>query len=349
MIRQVKPTHVITHWKASLHPDHAAAHRIVNDAVLLASLEGFSSAHPRHRGVRGVYYADNWEDAEGFAPYVYVDVTEDLAAWKAAVTSLRVHPRRDLVLPVPRVLRGARPRARRGGRQALRGRPRGGPVREEARSRLAALRLTEESMIDTRNLSRPAALALVGCRPPARRRGGARRRRAPARHRLRRPPGRLRHRRRRHRRPLGGEGAPGQVRLGDERRRRPPVRGRRRAREAPARGGAGGGATVRHRRVRGARQPRRRARADARGAAADHPPHPPLERGRRDRPAAERLPPRPPLHRRPRAGHRLHGHGAERLPRHAAPAQEPGLPLRAGRLPAAQPVPARTWPSPSTR
>jgi N-acetylglucosamine malate deacetylase 1 len=87
VIRQVKPTHVITHWKASLHPDHAAAHRIVNAAVLLASLEGFESAHPRHRGVRGVYYADNWEDAEGFSPYLYVDVTGDLAAWKAAVTS----------------------------------------------------------------------------------------------------------------------------------------------------------------------------------------------------------------------------------------------------------------------
>ena len=87
VIRQVKPTHVITHWKTSLHPDHAATHRIVNEAVLLASLEGFESAHPRHRGLRGVYYADNWEDAEGFAPYVYVDVTEDLAAWRGAVTS----------------------------------------------------------------------------------------------------------------------------------------------------------------------------------------------------------------------------------------------------------------------
>jgi LmbE family N-acetylglucosaminyl deacetylase len=86
VIRQVGPTHVLTHWKASLHPDHEAAHRVVNAAVLLASLEGFSSAHPRHRGVRGVYYADNWEDAEGFSPYLYVDVTEDLATWRAAVS-----------------------------------------------------------------------------------------------------------------------------------------------------------------------------------------------------------------------------------------------------------------------
>jgi LmbE family N-acetylglucosaminyl deacetylase len=87
VIRQVKPTHVVTHWKTSLHPDHEAAFRIVNAALLLASLESFVSAHPWYRGVRGVYYADNWEDAEGFTPYVYVDVTEDLAAWKAAVTS----------------------------------------------------------------------------------------------------------------------------------------------------------------------------------------------------------------------------------------------------------------------
>ncbi len=87
VIRQVKPTHVVTHWKSSLHPDHEAAFRIVNAALLLASLEGFESAHPRYRGVRSVYYAENWEDAEGFTPYVYVDVTEDLPAWKAAVTS----------------------------------------------------------------------------------------------------------------------------------------------------------------------------------------------------------------------------------------------------------------------
>jgi len=86
-IRQVKPTHVVTHWKASLHPDHEAAFRVVSAAVLLASLSGFESAHPRHRGLRGVYYADNWEDADGFTPYLYVDVTEDLATWKAAVTS----------------------------------------------------------------------------------------------------------------------------------------------------------------------------------------------------------------------------------------------------------------------
>ena len=62
VIRQVKPTHVLTHWLSSLHPDH--------EAVLLASLEGFESPHPRHRGVRGLYYAENWEDAEDFTPCI---------------------------------------------------------------------------------------------------------------------------------------------------------------------------------------------------------------------------------------------------------------------------------------
>lgn len=86
VIRQVRPTHIITHWRNSIHKDHAATHAIVIDAVLLASLEGVRTSHPRHTGVRAVYYAENWEDAEGFQPYVYVDVSEDMEAWKKAVT-----------------------------------------------------------------------------------------------------------------------------------------------------------------------------------------------------------------------------------------------------------------------
>lgn len=87
VIRQVKPTHIITHWANSIHKDHAAAHAITTDAVLLASLEGVRSDFPRHRGVRGVWFAENWEDMTGFQPYVYVGVTEqDVATWREAVT-----------------------------------------------------------------------------------------------------------------------------------------------------------------------------------------------------------------------------------------------------------------------
>jgi LmbE family N-acetylglucosaminyl deacetylase len=85
VIRRVKPTYVITHWRESLHKDHAAAHAIVRDAVLLASLAGLVSEHPPHRGIRAVWYAENWEDAEDFRPYIYVDVTGGLDRWREAV------------------------------------------------------------------------------------------------------------------------------------------------------------------------------------------------------------------------------------------------------------------------
>ena len=86
VIRTVKPTYVITHWSRSIHKDHSNTSLIVQDAVLLASLEGVVTQHPPHRGVRGVYYADNWEDAESFSPYVYVGVSDEMAQWRAAVT-----------------------------------------------------------------------------------------------------------------------------------------------------------------------------------------------------------------------------------------------------------------------
>jgi LmbE family N-acetylglucosaminyl deacetylase len=85
VMRQVKPTHVITHWKESMHKDHAITSAIVQDAVLLASLPGVQLAHPAYRGIRSVWYTDNWEDATNFTPYVYVKVSESLDAWRAAV------------------------------------------------------------------------------------------------------------------------------------------------------------------------------------------------------------------------------------------------------------------------
>jgi N-acetylglucosamine malate deacetylase 1 len=85
IIRQVKPTHIITHWKNSIHKDHTYTHAIVTDAVLLASLEGVESTYPRHRGVRGVYYTENWEDMDGYTPYIFVDVSETLPVWQEAV------------------------------------------------------------------------------------------------------------------------------------------------------------------------------------------------------------------------------------------------------------------------
>jgi LmbE family N-acetylglucosaminyl deacetylase len=85
IIRQVKPTHIITHWKNGIHKDHRNTSAVVTDAVLLAELEGVDTGQPVYRGVRGVYYAENWEDADGFQPYLYVNISEELDQWKQSV------------------------------------------------------------------------------------------------------------------------------------------------------------------------------------------------------------------------------------------------------------------------
>jgi len=86
VIRQIRPTHIITHWRTSIHRDHAAAHAIVMDAVLLASLEGVVTGHPRHRGVGSIVFTENWEDPEGFKPYLYIDTSNVFERWRECVT-----------------------------------------------------------------------------------------------------------------------------------------------------------------------------------------------------------------------------------------------------------------------
>jgi LmbE family N-acetylglucosaminyl deacetylase len=86
VIRQVKPTYVLTHWQKSIHKDHARTSAIVQDAVLLASLEGVVTGTPPNRGLRGIWYADNWEDPEDFQPYIYVDVSGEMQQWRDAVS-----------------------------------------------------------------------------------------------------------------------------------------------------------------------------------------------------------------------------------------------------------------------
>jgi len=86
VIRKVKPTMIFTHWKKSIHKDHSRTSAIVQDAVLLASLDGVVTGTPAHRGIRGIWYADNWEDGEDFQPYIYVDVSNEMDQWRDAVT-----------------------------------------------------------------------------------------------------------------------------------------------------------------------------------------------------------------------------------------------------------------------
>lgn len=46
-IRRVKPNIIITHWKNSMHKDHATTHNIVNDARFLPAWRPLSGNCPR--------------------------------------------------------------------------------------------------------------------------------------------------------------------------------------------------------------------------------------------------------------------------------------------------------------
>lgn len=84
IIRRVKPDIIVTHHENSMHKDHAACHRIVLDAWFYAAIEGFQRELPRHFAPH-IYFAENWEDALDFKPYVYLDVTDGFPLWEKAI------------------------------------------------------------------------------------------------------------------------------------------------------------------------------------------------------------------------------------------------------------------------
>lgn len=76
VIREEKPHIVVTHWKHSIHKDHANTFLIVEDAVFYAEIAAFDRPFPPH-GVGAIYYADNWEDPFEYDPDVFVGIRED--------------------------------------------------------------------------------------------------------------------------------------------------------------------------------------------------------------------------------------------------------------------------------
>ncbi len=75
LIRKYRPTILITHWRGSFHRDHRNTHSIVKDALFKADLAAFRTADPAHTP-RAVFYAENWEDMEGYQADIYLDVTD---------------------------------------------------------------------------------------------------------------------------------------------------------------------------------------------------------------------------------------------------------------------------------
>lgn len=80
LIRQYKPSTIVTHWKGSWHKDHRACYDIVQDAVFYAALGAFARKEPAHL-VKKLFFADNWEDANGFMADTYLDITPVCDEW----------------------------------------------------------------------------------------------------------------------------------------------------------------------------------------------------------------------------------------------------------------------------
>jgi len=71
-IRMFRPTVVAVNWGVDRHPDHAAACRLMEEAVFSAALRRYETEHPAYRPAKVVYYFIN-DEAE---PSFYVDITE---------------------------------------------------------------------------------------------------------------------------------------------------------------------------------------------------------------------------------------------------------------------------------
>ncbi len=75
LIRKYRPTVLVTHWRGSMHRDHINTYHIVHDALFKAELPAFRTESPAH-APGAVWYAENWEDMEGYSADLYLDVTD---------------------------------------------------------------------------------------------------------------------------------------------------------------------------------------------------------------------------------------------------------------------------------
>lgn len=85
-IRKYKADILMTHWGGSIHKDHIAAHQLTFDAQLLAGLPSVEREYPA-QFARELYYCENWEDPNGYKPYVYAPVSDEgFELWEKAIS-----------------------------------------------------------------------------------------------------------------------------------------------------------------------------------------------------------------------------------------------------------------------
>jgi len=93
LIRTEKPDAILTHWHGTMHKDHRITSAAVADAIYYAALRGFTRTAPdgtelAPHWARGPYFAENWEDADGFEPYIYINVTDGYDLWYEKIQGL---------------------------------------------------------------------------------------------------------------------------------------------------------------------------------------------------------------------------------------------------------------------
>ena len=82
VIRDCKPSVIITHHTKSIHKDHINCNLNVPDAMFFAGLATIESDKAPHY-CPTLYFAENWEDKEDYVPDVYLEVADaDIALWR---------------------------------------------------------------------------------------------------------------------------------------------------------------------------------------------------------------------------------------------------------------------------
>jgi LmbE family N-acetylglucosaminyl deacetylase len=106
VIRQYKPTVILTHWKGSFHRDHNNTHTNVLASLFFAGLRTFEREYPPHAPAQ-IYFAENWEDMEGFRPEVYLDTTDIFDRYIKAIHAYSLFRREVVPFDYEQWYRGA--------------------------------------------------------------------------------------------------------------------------------------------------------------------------------------------------------------------------------------------------
>ncbi|OLD33718.1 MAG: hypothetical protein AUI44_00260 [Chloroflexi bacterium 13_1_40CM_2_67_6] len=106
VIRERRPDVLVTHWRGSVHRDHRSTSLNVMESLFLARLPAFKRRHPSY-GPSKVFFAENWEDAEGFRPDLYLDVSDVFGRYLEAIRSYSLFRGEVASFPYEQWYRGA--------------------------------------------------------------------------------------------------------------------------------------------------------------------------------------------------------------------------------------------------